>query len=55
MQNDTRTDRLSRAIDDVRFLLRSNRGKLNMKEVRRHFLLFGRQDLLDELLAETSG
>jgi Uncharacterised nucleotidyltransferase len=42
----------TRDVDDVRFLLRNNRGKLNMDEVRQYFVLFERQDLLDELLAE---
>ena len=42
----------ARDIDDIRFLLRNNRGKLNMEEVERYFLLFERKELLDELLAE---
>ena len=41
-----------RDIDDIRCLLRNNRGKLNMEEVKRYFLLFERKELLDELLAE---
>jgi hypothetical protein len=42
----------ARDLDDIRFLLRNNRGKLNMQEVERYFLLFERKELLDELLAE---
>ena len=41
-----------RDIEDIRFLLRNNRDKLNMAEVRRYFTLFERQPLLDELIAE---
>jgi len=38
--------------EDIRALLRANRAKLDMKEVREYFELFNRPDLLDELLRE---
>lgn len=38
--------------DDILALLRSQRGRLNMEEVRGYFSLFGRPELLDEWLAE---
>jgi hypothetical protein len=42
----------TRDLDDIRSLLRAQRGKLNMAEVREYFALFDRTGLLDELLAE---
>ncbi len=42
----------ARDIDDIRFLLRNNRGMLDMEEVKSYFVLFDRKELLDELLAE---
>ncbi len=41
-----------RDLDDIRHLLRNNRGTLNMDQVRGYFALFQREDLLDELLAD---
>ena len=41
-------------LEDIRALLRANRVGLNMDEVRQYFVLFEREDLLDELLAESS-
>ena len=41
-----------RDLDDIRQLLRANRGQLDLTEVRRYFQLFEREALLDELLAE---
>lgn len=41
-----------RDLDDIRALLRAQRGKLNMAEVRDYFALFDRKELLDELLAQ---
>jgi len=38
--------------DDILALLRSQRTRLNMEEVRGYFTLFGRAELLDEWLAE---
>lgn len=42
-------------IEDIRCLLRANRGALNMDEVKSYFDLFKREDLLDELLAAIAG
>ncbi len=42
----------TRDLDDIRGLLRANRGRLDMAEVREYFLLFDREDLFDELTAE---
>ncbi|MBU6199167.1 MAG: hypothetical protein KGI64_02240 [Xanthomonadaceae bacterium] len=39
-------------IEDIRSLLRANRGSLNMDEVRSYFGLFGREALLNELIAD---
>ena len=41
-----------RDLDDIRALLRANRGTLDMQEVRRYFALFDREPLLDELLVD---
>lgn len=43
-----------RDLDDIRALLRAQRGRLNMQEVREYFALFERSELLDELLDEIS-
>jgi hypothetical protein len=42
----------TRDLDDIRALLRAQRGRLNMQEVQGYFALFDRQEMLDELLAE---
>jgi hypothetical protein len=42
-------------IEDIRSLLRANRGSLNMDEVRSYFGLFGREELLNELMADIAG
>jgi hypothetical protein len=44
----------ARDLDDIRALLRAQRGRLNMAEVRDYFALFDRQELLDELLAQAA-
>jgi Uncharacterised nucleotidyltransferase len=41
-----------RDLDDIRALLRANRDALDLGEVRRYFVIFEREPLLDELLAE---
>ena len=41
-----------RDLEDIRALLRTHRGALNMVEVRGYFTLFDREALLDELIAE---
>lgn len=42
----------TRDLDDIRALLRAQRGRLNMIEVRQYFALFDRKETLDELLTE---
>jgi hypothetical protein len=41
-----------RDLEDIRALLRAQRGRLNMQEVQEYFALFDRKEMLDELLAE---
>ena len=45
--------RRTQDLEDIRALLRANRGKLDMAEVREYFRLFNRDSLLDELLQDT--
>lgn len=47
--------RRTRDLEDIRALLRANRGSLNMDEVRSYFRLFEREAMLDELVHETAG
>jgi hypothetical protein len=42
----------TRDLDDIRALLRAQRGRLTMAEVQEYFALFDRKEMLDELLAE---
>ncbi|MBS0462059.1 MAG: nucleotidyltransferase family protein [Proteobacteria bacterium] len=42
-----------RDLDDIRQLLRVNRDRLDMAQVRRYFAIFDREPLLDELLAQS--
>ena len=42
----------ARDLDDIRALLRAQRGKLDMREVEEYFMLFDRKELLDELLTQ---
>jgi predicted nucleotidyltransferase len=44
--------RRTQDLEDIRALLRANRGTLDMEEVRAYFHLFDRESLLDELLRE---
>lgn len=39
-------------VEDIRSLLRNNRGTLNMNEVKRYFALFDRGELFDELVSD---
>lgn len=41
-----------RDLEDIRELLRVNRGNLDLDEVAGYFALFDREDLFDELIAE---
>ena len=45
--------RRTQDLEDIRALLRANRERLDLAEVRGYFALFGREALLDELLRET--
>lgn len=44
--------RRTQDLEDIRALIRSNRGKLDMREVRGYFQLFNRESLLNDLLQE---
>jgi hypothetical protein len=46
--------RRTQDLEDIRALLRANRGNLNFAELREYFHLFDRDSLLDELLRETA-
>ena len=41
-----------RDLDDIRELLRANRGSLDMQQVRRYFAIFDRQSVLDDILTD---
>lgn len=41
----------TRDLDDIEALLRSNRGAVDMEQVRGYFALFDREPLLDDILA----
>ena len=41
-----------RDVDDIRELLRTNRESLDLQRVRRYFVLFDREAMLDDILAE---
>jgi hypothetical protein len=43
----------TRDLEDIRALLRANRGTLDTAELRGYFALLDREALLDELLRET--
>lgn len=45
--------RRTQDLEDIRALLRANRGTLDMNQLREYFRLFERESLLDELLRET--
>ncbi len=42
----------TRDLDDIPAVLRSNRGALDMEQVRGYFALFDREPLLDDILAD---
>ncbi|MET0988506.1 MAG: hypothetical protein ABW034_24165 [Steroidobacteraceae bacterium] len=44
--------RRTQDLEDIRALLRANRDKLDLTEVRQYFVLFGIEQLLDELLQQ---
>jgi len=41
-------------VEDIRSLLRNNRGALKMDEVKRYFALFDREKLFDELVSDAN-
>lgn len=45
--------RRTQDLEDIRALVRANRGTLQVAEVREYFRLFGRESLLDAILNET--
>jgi hypothetical protein len=45
--------RRTQDLEDIRALLRANRAKLDLQEVREYFRLFDREALLDELVRES--
>lgn len=53
LQGYTNDPRRLRDLDDIRQLLSSNRGRLDLDRVREYFCLFGREALLDEILAQS--
>lgn len=48
----TNNPRRTQDLEDIRALLRANRERLDMAEVREYFRLFDREPLLDDLLRE---
>ena len=46
--------RRTQDLEDIRALLKANRARLDLTEVREYFQLFNRNSLLDELLEEIS-
>lgn len=44
--------RRTQDLEDIRALLRANRGRIDLAEVRGYFRLFDREQLLDELLQQ---
>ncbi len=46
--------RRTQDLEDIRALLRANRSKLDVAEVREYFRLFDKESLLDELLRDTA-
>jgi len=39
-------------LEDIRALMRANRGTLNLEQVRAYFRLFNHEPLLEEMLSE---
>lgn len=44
--------RRTQDLADIRALIRANRDTLNLTEVRRYFVMFDRESLLEEVLSE---
>jgi hypothetical protein len=52
LQGWVNNSRRTQDLEDIRALIRANRGTLNMTEVREYFRLFDREPLLGEILSE---
>jgi len=52
LQGFVNNPRRTQDLEDIRALLRANRGTLDLTEVREYFRLFDREALLDELITE---
>ncbi|MET0657882.1 MAG: hypothetical protein ABW110_06965 [Steroidobacteraceae bacterium] len=52
LQGVVNDSRRTQDLEDIRALLRANRDRLDFAEVRQYFALFGREQLLDELLQQ---
>lgn len=52
LQGWVNNSRRTQDLEDIRALIRANRGTLNMTEVREYFRLFDREPLLEEILSE---
>lgn len=52
LQGWVNNSRRTQDLEDIRALIRANRGTLNMTEVREYFRLFEREPLLEEILSE---
>jgi predicted nucleotidyltransferase len=52
LQGWVNNSRRTQDLEDIRALIRANRGKLNMTEVREYFRLFNRESTLEEILRE---
>ncbi len=54
LQGIANDSRRTQDLEDIRALLRANRSKLDVAEVREYFRLFDKESLLDELLRDTA-
>jgi predicted nucleotidyltransferase len=52
LQGWVNNSRRTQDLEDIRALIRANRGTLNMTEVREYFQLFNREPMLEEILRE---
>jgi hypothetical protein len=44
--------RRTQDLEDIRALLRANRGRVNLVQLREYFRIFEREELLDEILRD---
>lgn len=54
LQGVVNNPRRTQDLEDIKALLRANRGTLNIAEVREYFRLFDRESQLDDLLNEAT-